>query len=50
MAAGDIDGDGYDDIVLGAANRTPYGVPKELNARWEKEGPSILILKNRGRR
>ena len=50
MATGDIDGDGFADIVLGAANRTPYGVPKELNARWEREGPSILILKNRGPR
>jgi hypothetical protein len=46
MDAGDVDGDGDLDIVLGAANRTPYKVASALYEKWLKDGPSLLLLKN----
>ncbi|MBM3834679.1 MAG: VCBS repeat-containing protein [Verrucomicrobia bacterium] len=46
MDAGDADGDGDIDLVLGAANRTPYKVSPTLYEKWNKEGPSLLLLKN----
>lgn len=46
MDAGDLDGDGDDDIVLGAFNRSFGDVPKLLGDTWEERGPSILVLEN----
>ena len=49
MDAGDVDGDGYEDIILGNA-KFPLGhVPDWLMAKWNRYSPSILILKNRGK-
>ncbi|MBI2948853.1 MAG: VCBS repeat-containing protein [Verrucomicrobia bacterium] len=48
MDAGDLDADGDIDLALGAAFKTPFRAPDKLTARWEKEGPSLLILRNKG--
>src|SRR5258708_13061068 len=46
MDAADLDGDGDLDIVLGGAYKTPFRATGALIDRWQKEGPSVLILRN----
>ena len=49
MDAGDVDGDGDEDIVLGSLVRMPTAVPGALREQWEKQGPSLVLLRNRAR-
>ena len=48
MDAGDIDGDGDDDIVLGSfAQPDVQPDPRQLSARWHQPGaPTVIILEN----
>jgi len=52
MDAGDWDGDGDDDIVLGSFLRGPttMPVPPQTQERWRRAGTSLLWLENLGKR
>ena len=46
LDAGDLDGDGDLDLALGSYVRGPTAVPGFLTQSWEKDGPSVVILRN----
>jgi hypothetical protein len=46
MDAGDLDGDDDLDIVLGGVYKNPFRATAALTERWQREGPSALILRN----
>lgn len=46
MDAGDVDGDGDLDIVLGSYIHGPAPAPQFLMNIWERQGPSVQILRN----
>ena len=46
LEAGDLDGDGDDDLVLGSLIDMPTPVPDKLKGLWREKGPSVLILRN----
>lgn len=47
LDAGDLDGDGDEDIALGSLIRMPTAVPDFLKQQWEQKGPSLIVLRNR---
>jgi len=48
MDAGDLDGDGDADIVLGSFVMGPTTIPTpaKIRERWQDEGAAVLILEN----
>ena len=51
MDAGDIDGDGDTDLVLGSfvMGPTTIPIPAAMRERWKNEGAAVLILENTAR-
>lgn len=49
LEAGDLDGDGDDDLVLGSLIEMPTPVPDKLKGLWREKGPSVLILRNQAK-
>ena len=50
MDAGDADGDGDLDIILGNAKFPLGDIPAWLMNKWNQSSPSILVLKNKGKK
>ncbi len=46
LAGGDLDGDGDDDLALGAYMRGPADVPDEVMQGWARARLPVLILRN----
>lgn len=45
--AGDFDGDGDLDILLGSFSHNPAPVPEKIKQDWHQNGPDVLLLRNR---
>ncbi|MCO6477248.1 MAG: VCBS repeat-containing protein [Phaeodactylibacter sp.] len=47
MEAGDYDGDGDEDLILGSMTYSLMPIPKALVNRWQRGNTDIVILRNR---